>query len=117
MKKQKHTPFYVIHNNFTTRKFEKYDVMPYLISCYKEIGKKDRPNTFDECKTFIESKSRYMYWARCEYEIVLYQLVGENTMKVDIHWQLMHNIDIVTIIFMKNVGIYKKIAQDYLGVI
>jgi hypothetical protein len=38
-------------------------------------------------------------------------------MKVDIHWQLMHNIDIVTIIFIKNVGIYKKIAQDYLGII
>ena len=116
MKKENHVPFYVINEDFTRKEFRKHDVMPYLISCYKDTKKNERPKTFEECKNFIEAKSRYMYWSRCQYEIVLKQIVGEKTMKIDIHWQLMNNIDIVTRIFMKNVGIYKKIAQEYFGV-
>lgn len=114
--KKEHVPFYVINEDFTNGVFGKHDVMPYLIGCYKETKKDERPKTFDECKNFIASKSRYMYWARCQYEVVLKQLIGDKSMKIDIHWQLMHNIDVVTRIFMLNCGIYKKMFQEYFGI-
>ena len=116
MKKKEHIPFYVINEDFTNRTFEKKDVMPYLISCYKDTKKNERPKTFEECKEFVTRKSAYMYWSRCQYEIVLKQLIGENTMKIDVHYQIMNNIDAVTRIFMLNCGIYRKIFQEYFGI-
>ena len=103
--KKKHIPFNVINFEFNSKKFESYDVMPYLINCYKNVKrKKECPKTFDEFKQFVESKSMYMYWSRCEYEIILSDWPGQNIhKKIDVHEQLMMNIDIVTDILMKNV--------------
>lgn len=73
--------FNVINYNFNARKFESYDVIPYLVNAYKEQIKrhKDNPNddywkipeTFDEFKTFVKRESQYQFWSRCEYEIIL----------------------------------------------
>ena len=103
--KKKYIPFNVINFDFNSKEFESYDVMPYLINCYKNVKrKKECPKTFDEFKQFVESKSMYMYWSRCEYEIILLDWPGQNiNKKIDIHEQLMMNIDIVTDILMKNV--------------
>lgn len=103
--KNKHIPFNVINFEFNSKKFESYDVMPYLIDCYDNVKrKKECPKTFDEFKKFVESKSMYMYWSRCEYEIILSDWPnGKTHKKVDIHYQIMMNIDIVTDILMKNV--------------
>ena len=103
--KKKHIPFNVINFDFNSKEFESYDVMPYLINCYKNVKrKKECPKTFDEFKQFVESKSMYMYWSRCEYEIILSDWPGQNiNKKIDIHEQLMMNIDTVTDILMKNV--------------
>ena len=109
MKKQ--TPFYVIHYEVNSQKFEKYDVMPYLVRCYKESKKKkyiDHPTTFEEFKKFVEDNSRYMYWSRCEYEVILSDWPCKlNQEKIDIHWQIMNNIDLVTRLLMENVGVQK----------
>lgn len=97
-------PFNVINFEFNSGKFEAYDVMPYLVNCYKNEKKDKRPITFDEFKKFVESKSMYMYWARCEYEVILSDWPNQKThKKIDIHWQIMNNIDIVTNILMENV--------------
>lgn len=97
-------PFNVINFEFNSGKFEAYDVMPYLVNCYKKEKKDKRPVTFDEFKKFIESKSMYMYWARCEYEVILVDWPNQKTYKkIDIHWQIMNNIDIVTNVLMENV--------------
>ena len=98
-------PFYVINFEFNSKKFEKYDVMPYLVDCYEKVkNTKDCPKTFEEFKTFIEGKSMYQYWARCEYEIILSDWPNQNVArKIDIHYQIMNNIDIVTDILMNNV--------------
>ena len=109
MKKiKKTTPFYVIKEDVNAKKFIKYDVMPYLIECYNETKKGLKPITFDEFKQFVKDKSMYMYWSRCQHEIVLKSLVAitEDT-KVDIHWQILNNIDVITEILMKNVGAYE----------
>ena len=102
--------FNVIVEDVNLRKMEAYDVMPYFVDCYKETKKNSksdydkRPKTFKEFKEFVERKSRYMYWARCEYEIVLSPWVGkEFKEKWDVHKQIMMNIDIVTQILMENV--------------
>ena len=98
-------PFNVINFEFNSNKFEPYDVMPYLISCYNNVKrKKECPKTFDEFKKFVEDKSMYMYWARCEYEIILSDWPNQKTSeKIDIHWQIMNNIDVVTNVLMENV--------------
>jgi hypothetical protein len=46
-----------------------------------------------------------MYWSRCQYELVLKSWIGHNDeQKVDVHWQLLHNLDLVTSILMLNLG-------------
>ena len=51
----------------------------------------------------------YMYWSRCQYELVLKPWVGhKKEKKVDVHWQLMHNLDLVTSILMLNLGFKEK---------
>ena len=97
-------PFNVINFEINSSKFEAYNVMPYLVSCYKKEKKNKRPVTFDEFKEFIKSKSMYMYWSRCEYEIILSEWSSNNhSKKIDIYWQIMNNIDVVTNILMENV--------------
>lgn len=109
MKKRKHIPFKVIVDNVNTKKFEFYDVMPYFIRCYDDTKKDNRPKTYEEFKEFVKGKSMYMYWSRCQYELILKPWVGHsNERKVDVHWQLMHNLDLVTSILMLNLGFKEK---------
>ena len=109
MKKRKSIPFNVIIDDVNAQEFKPYDVMPYFIRCYEETKKKNRPNTYNEFKEFVKGKSMYMYWGRCEWELVLKPWVGHsNERKVDVHWQLMHNLDLVTSILMLNLGFKEK---------
>lgn len=96
--------FNVILWEINSKKFIPYDVMPYFIREYKSSKQKTKPKTFDEFKQFVKAKSLYMYWARCEYEILLSDWPNHSdTMKVDVHWQIMMNLDLVTKILMDNV--------------
>lgn len=94
--------FNVIWQDFNRQRFEAYNVMPYLMHEYKESKRK--PKTFDEFREFIKKASIYMYYGRCEYEIILAGWPNQDTQsKWDIHKQLMMNLDIVTEILMDNV--------------
>lgn len=107
-KKKTPTPFYVINFDVNKRKFIHYNIMDYLIRCYEEARKKDRPTTFEELKEFVDRKSKYMYWSRAEYEIILCPWMGdseEESKKVDIYWQILPNIDTITQMLMENVGV------------
>lgn len=113
MARRKIKEFYVINENFNGREFEPYNVMGYFVDCYKETKKSERPVTFDEFKEFIKRKSTYMFWCKCEYEIVLKPWVGLTAeRKIDVHWQIMMNIDIVTEILMDNVLPLKKSKKE-----
>ena len=119
--------FNVINFNFNKREFEPYNVIPYLVSCYNE--EKSKPKTFTEFKDFIKKKSMYQWWARCEYEIILspwpYTLSPserakeENNVdawkehwkkhlnecqKIDVHYQVMMNLDVITTLVMESVN-------------
>lgn len=107
--KKKVIPFNVIIDDCNAQEFKAYDVMPYLMNCYKTTKKDKRPKTFDECKEFVISNSRYMYWARCQYEICLKAWCSRTKeKKVDVHWQIKMNLGVITRLFMENLGIQEK---------
>lgn len=94
--------FNVIWQDFNCQKFEPYDVMPYFVDEYNKAEIK--PKTFNEFIEFIKDRALYMYWARCEYEIVICGWPNTDTCeKWDIYRQIMINIDIITDILMENV--------------
>ena len=94
--------FNVIIYNFNRKKFEPYDIMDFFVEEYKE--EKNKPTTFATFKEFIERKSMWMFWSRCEYEIILSDWPPSGVEeKWDIHRQIMMNIDIITEILMENV--------------
>lgn len=104
--------FNVINFNFNAKRFESYDVIPYLIRAYQErvvlheqYPDEDTlkvPTTFDEFKQFVKDRAQYQFWARCEYEIILVDWPCQNTEeKWDVYDQIMMNLDIVTQIVME----------------
>lgn len=108
MKKKEITPFYVINEDFNKKEFVKYDIMPYLVRCYEETKPKDKPTDFGGFKEFVDRKSMYMYWSRCQYEIVLVPLIGDRekqATKIDVYMQIIPNIDVITNVLMENLGL------------
>lgn len=123
--------FNVLWLNFSTKKVEYYDVLPYFRNCWKDKCYKDEVKaikSFDQLKEWIIGKSRYMYWARCQYEFLIVSwpfggkrlkddmkslltpefnidnyeqylkfenIIIKDMTKIDIHYQIMMNIDIV----------------------
>lgn len=103
--------FYVILYEPNYKKMIPYDVMPYFISEYEET-KKGKPKTLAEFKEFVKSKSLYMFWSRCQYEIIISGWpVRDTEEKWDVHRQIMNNIDIVTIILYNTVKTRKKLKE------
>lgn len=93
----------VIIYDFNSHKFVPYDIFPYLVKEYNKSDK--RASTFEEYKSFILSKSRYMWWSRCEYEIILTDWPNKKIEeKWDIYNQIEMNIDAITNLFISSYG-------------
>lgn len=91
--------FNVIIYDINSNEFKPYDIMPYLVQAYKES--KDKPQTFSEFKEFVDRKSKYMFWSRCEYEIVLEDWPTSKVQKkIDIYWQIKMNLDVIARLLM-----------------
>lgn len=127
--------FNVIQFDFTHRKIIHYDVLPYFREEWKDKYHKEEKSKIKETKSkellrhWIISRSKYMFWARCEYEhlvapwpfgsykskedlkklltsefdieklddsIKFYNILMQDMEKIDIHAQIMMNIDIIT---------------------
>ena len=103
MNEHKQMPFYVIIYDVNARKFTEYDVMPYFVSYYNERKKSARPKTYEEFLDFVKGASLYQFWGRCEYEMVLSPWIFDSPrIKIDVDYQLMPNIELVTRILMYN---------------
>lgn len=100
--------FNVLIWDFNRDELEHYDVLPYLRSCYKKRqerfkkGEDNRythvPETLEEFKQFVEDESRYQFWARCEYEMILHSWPPRkdgNEYKLDVYEQIAMNVDII----------------------
>ena len=93
-------PFNVICYSSITKKFEAYNIMPYLISVYKR--KEQKP---EDIRKFIVEESMCQWWSRCEYEMIIKDWPC-NTIeeKWDVYKQIMMNVDVVTQIFKANIS-------------
>lgn len=80
MKKEKINTFNVLHMNFTTKKVEPYNVLPYFRDCWRGKYNKDEKDEKDKIKEtgskellkeWIKNRSMYMFWARTEWEFLI----------------------------------------------
>ena len=108
--------FNVMVWDFNHDNLEYYDVLPYFKECYEKRVERSKekgvninskyfkvPKTFDEFKEFVEDESQYQFWARCEYEMILHGWpVQKRDYKLDVHKQIMMNIDVVTKLLMED---------------
>ncbi len=95
--------FNVIIYDFNSKKMVPYDIIPYLVRCYDESN--DKPSTFEELKDFIIKESKYQWWSRCEYEIILSDWPNDKDReKWDVYKQITMNIDIITQIFINTIN-------------
>lgn len=94
--------FNVLYWDFNKDKPSPYDILPYFREEYKKLKKKDRPVTREQWKEFITRKGMYMYWARCEYEVIVSQWPPtDKSYKLDIWKQIKANLDLIIEILMK----------------
>ena len=110
--------FYTLTWDMNRGEVENYDIMPYLVSTWKEDKARKRkiwfkssdddtkePTTVEEWKKAILAASRYQFWARCEYEIIISEWPTEkHRVKLDVFDQINANIDVITKLFMEYVS-------------
>ena len=91
--------FNVIVYNFNAKKFEPYNIFNYLEREFKEHTFKDMSR--DELKKWILDKSQYMFWSRCEYEVILspWPPIEGIAKKIDVFDQIEMNIEVITDMF------------------
>ena len=114
--------FYTLTWDMNRAEVENYDIMPYLVSAWKEDKARKRkiwikrsdddtkePTTVEEWKKAILAASRYQFWARCEYEIIVSEWPTEkHRVKLDVFDQINANIDVITKLFMEYVSSKKS---------
>ena len=99
------TSFNVLFWDFNADRLTTYDVLPYFRKEYEECRKKDRPITREQWKEFIESKGRYRFWSRCQYEIIVSPWpTMDKDVKIDAYKQIENNLDLIIDILMKEYG-------------
>lgn len=95
--------FFVIIYDINSKNFVPYDIIPYLEECYHKA--ENKPKTIEEFKNFVERQSAYQWWSRCEYEIILSDWPNKSQeKKVDVHFQVLLNLDIIAKILMENIN-------------
>lgn len=90
----------VITWNFNTDRVEHYDIMPYLYRRLEEKKKKRQITlkdlTLERLKEFIDTESKYQFWARCQYEVILSSwppIENGHEHKMDVYEQIHMNLD------------------------
>lgn len=94
--------FNVIYWSFNEETPTPYDVLPYFRNEYERTKKTERPVTKEQWEKFIKNKGKYMYWARCEYEVIVSTWPPtDKSYKLDIWQQIEANLDLITEILMQ----------------
>lgn len=104
MKKKIDAKWNVLFWNVNLNRLEEYDVIPRFVDAIKSIKKNERPKTVEELDEVLKSEARYMFWAKCEYELLIKSWPeGKNDEKIDIYHQLKLNWDVFVRYFWDNV--------------
>lgn len=95
----------VILWDINKREFIPYDIFRYLKKAYQESKEREEePKTFEEFKEFVRKESMYMWWGRCQYEILISDWPSQSKIeKIDAYYQVMNNIDAITKLFMEEI--------------
>lgn len=102
--------FNVITWDVNTKEIVLHDILPYFRRQYQKLKKEDRPVTKDQWVRFIEDHGKYMYWARCEYEILISQWPPHpdpdknKHIKIDVWDQIESNLSVIINILMSEVN-------------
>jgi hypothetical protein len=107
--------FNVIIDDVNAKKFVSYNIMNYLTRVYKEAKKNNRdlPKTNAEFKDFVIRESRYMWWGRCEYEVVLHSWPCDTySEKWDIFKQIEMNIDLIVDLYIESLKEDKLLTTE-----
>ena len=95
--------FNVLIWDINARRLTTYDVLPYFRRAYEEKKKTDRPTTREEWIKFVESAGKYMFWSRCEWEIIVSEwppAKEDRSVKIDVWHQINNNLDLIVDILM-----------------
>lgn len=94
--------FNVIWWNFNDDHPTPLDVLPYFRRCYDSCRKKDRPVTKEQWTEFVKQKGMYLFWCKCEYEIIVSQWPPtDKSSKVDVWQQIEPNLDLIVKLLME----------------
>lgn len=98
--------FNVLIWDINSDKLITYDILPYFRREYDEATKSKRPKTREEWTDFVKRKGLYMYWSRCEYEILItgWPTCDKSSCKIDVWYQIENNFDIIVDILMEEYG-------------
>ena len=101
--------FNVLLRDFNKKEPTFYDVLPYFRRKWEEFpynwdedNKEVLVKTKEELKKWIKDRSQYQFWSRCEYEFLIAKWpfggrqLTEDIDIIDVHEQIMMNIDVVT---------------------
>lgn len=112
---KKEKQFFVLEYDFNKRDIDKYDVMPYFRAEWKahQFDQKE-VKTREDLKVWIKRASSYQFWSRCEYEFLMLpwpvneEKWSNEAKKIDVHQQLMYNIEVLTDIMSEEFNIPRK---------
>ena len=99
--------FNVLVWDTNAKKLTTYDVLPYFRRTYEKKKKADRPTTREEWVDFVKSQGKYMFWARCEWEIIISEWPPypkeDRSVKIDVWYQIENNLDLVVDLLMSEI--------------
>lgn len=115
----KKTIFNVLEYDFNSKKSKPYDVLPYFRDTWRRKRVSNKKNVKDKktLKEWIKDASMYMFWARCEYEFLMCpwpyreKTLLNDLYKIDVHEQIMMNIDVITNILYEEFKIKKSVTK------
>lgn len=96
--------FNVLNWDFNRNELKSYDVLPYFRREYEKCKKEEKPVTIDEWKEFIRQEGMYMFWSRCEYEIIISPWPPQKkdvSVKIDVWQQIKNNLDLIVKLLME----------------
>lgn len=94
----------VLIEDFNTHKIRLYNIFgTYFI----EDLKKEKIESLEDLKEFIDQWARYHYWSRTEYEIMVGGLFNEidEFEKIDVYYQISMNLDRIAEYVNKELGL------------
>lgn len=104
--------FKVLLYNFSTRKVEHCDVIPYFIDSWdNDRFDRYKVKSKEDLKSWIKRASQYQFWARCQYESLLAAWpFGNKKMTDDIKKLIDSGVDIS--VYQYNIDLMNIITKD-----